>query len=89
MSSAERAQFLPIVRSFTDVLENNNSDPNKTNQLLLQVREIAKMIPSSLRNNIPAIQGMDLSQFAPSLQGSQNIRPPREPVAAPQSGNKA
>ena len=84
MNETERLEFLPIVRSFTDLLEKVDADPKETAKLLQQVREIVKLIPTNLRKNIPAIQGIDLSQFTSNFQGLENVRNVRKTAAYPQ-----
>ena len=63
MTSAERAQFLPVVRTFTSVLEKGNADPRETNVLLQQVRELNNLIPGNIRNSISELIGQDPSSF--------------------------
>lgn len=84
MNETERLEFLPIVRSFTNLLEKVDADPKETDKLLQQVREIVKLIPTNLRKNIPAVQGIDLSQFTSNFQGLENVRNVRKTAAYPQ-----
>jgi len=57
MTSDERAQFLPVVRTFTSVLEKGNADPNETNQLLQQIRQLNNLIPGNIGNSISGLIG--------------------------------
>ena len=52
MTDSERAQFLPVVRTFTCILEKGDADSNETNSLLQQVRQLNQLIPENLRNSI-------------------------------------
>ena len=63
MTASERAQFLPVVRTFTSVLEKGNADPNEINQLLGQVRQLNSLIPANMRANIEQITGLATSSF--------------------------
>jgi len=66
MTAAERAQFLPVVRTFTSILEKGNADPNETNQLLGQIRTLNSLIPANMRANIEQITGLATSNFGAS-----------------------
>jgi len=63
MTASERAQFLPVVRTFTSILEKGNADPNEINQLLGQVRQLNSLIPANMRANIEQITGLATSSF--------------------------
>merc|ERR1711936_491542 len=52
MTSAERSQFLPVVRTFTKVLENGNANPSEIRTLMQQVRTLNNLIPGNIRNII-------------------------------------
>ena len=57
MTESERAQFLPVVRTFTRVLEKGDADSNEINTLLQQVRQLNQLIPENLRNSIEVLMG--------------------------------
>ena len=63
MTAAERAQFLPIVRTFTGILEKGNASPSETNKLLGQIRELNQLIPAHMRANIEQITGLASGNF--------------------------
>ena len=63
MTAAERRQFLPVVRSFTNILEKGNASPSETNQLLTQIRTLNELIPANMRANIEQITGLATSGF--------------------------
>ena len=86
MTEAERAEFLPIVETFTNLLEEDDTDIEKISKLLQQVREIAKLIPTNLRNNIPAIQNIDLGEFLTAIQGPDAVRNVRKPAVSTKFG---
>ena len=55
MTDSERAQFLPVVRTFTRILQKGDTDSNETNSLLQQVRQLNQLIPENLRNSIKGL----------------------------------
>ena len=55
MTDSERAQFLPVVRTFTCILEKGDADSNETNSLLQQVRQLNQLIPENLRYSIKGL----------------------------------
>ena len=55
MTNAERQQFLPIVRTFTNVLEKGNANPTEVNTLMSQIRELNNLIPGNIRNSISGL----------------------------------
>lgn len=57
MTSQERAQFLPIVRTFTRVLEKGSADANESQLLLRQASELTNLIPGNLRSGIQQLTG--------------------------------
>ena len=57
MTNAERNQFLPVVRTFTNVLEKGNADPNEINQLVQETRELSNLIPGNIGNSISGLIG--------------------------------
>ena len=57
MTDSERAQFLPVVRTFTSILEKGNADPNETTAILQQVRQLNQLIPENLKNSIEGLMG--------------------------------
>ena len=52
MTPAERNQFLPVVRTFTNVLENGSANPNEINALMQQTRTLTNLIPGNIGNSI-------------------------------------
>ena len=67
MTSAERAQFLPVVQTFKNVLENGNANPNEIQTLMQQVRTLNNLIPGNIRNSISGL----LNNFGGSNSLSQ------------------
>ena len=63
MTAEERDQFLPVVRTFTGILEEGNADPNETKELLEQIRKLNELIPANMRANIEQITGLTTSNF--------------------------
>jgi len=57
MTSQERAQFLPIVRTFTRVLEKGSADANESQLLLQQASQLTNLIPGNLRSSIQQLTG--------------------------------
>ena len=57
MTSAERSQFLPVVRTFTNVLENGNANPTEISTLMSQVRQLNNLIPGNIGNAISGLIG--------------------------------
>ena len=57
MTSAERSQFLPVVRTFTNVLENGNANPTEISTLMSQVRQLNNLIPGNIGNAISSLIG--------------------------------
>merc|ERR1711935_650239 len=55
MTAQDKSKFLPIIKNFADVLEENGANKGKTNLLLQQSKKLAKLIPENLRNSIPGI----------------------------------
>merc|ERR1712083_956898 len=57
MTSQERAQFLPIVRTFTRVLEKGSADANESQLLLQQASQLTNLIPANMRSSIQQLTG--------------------------------
>ena len=55
MTDSERQQFLPVVRTFTNVLEKGNANPTEVNTLMSQVRELNNLIPGNIANSISGL----------------------------------
>merc|ERR1712212_1468599 len=55
MTAQEKSKFLPIIKNFADVLEENGTNKGKIDLLLQQSKKLAKLIPENLRNSIPGI----------------------------------
>ena len=55
MTAQDKSQFLPVIKTFAEVLEENGANAGKTNLLLQQSKKLAKLIPENLRNSIPSI----------------------------------
>ena len=72
MTAAERRQFLPVVRSFTNILEKGNASPSETNQLLTQIRTLNELIPANMRANIEQITGLATSGFGGANNNNAN-----------------
>ena len=71
MTDSERSQFLPVVRTFTSILEKGNADPNETTAILQQVRQLNQLIPVNLRNSIEGLMG-NFAQNPTKRQVSQS-----------------
>ena len=48
MTEEERAQFLPVTKTFKSVLENENVDVNELSLLLEQSKSLSDLIPDNL-----------------------------------------
>merc|ERR1712142_1221631 len=57
MTPQERNQFLPIVRTFTRVLEKGSADANESQLLLNHASELTNLIPGNLRSGIQQLTG--------------------------------
>merc|ERR1711997_345545 len=57
MTEEERQQFLPVVRTFTSVLEKGSADATETNTLLQQVRQLNQLIPANIGSSIGGLIG--------------------------------
>jgi len=68
MTQAERNQFLPIVRTFTNVLENGNANPNEINTLMQQTRTLTNLIPGNIGNSLMGLLNNN------NLGGNNNFR---------------
>ena len=55
MTQQERQQFLPIVRSFTAVLEKGSASTDETNALLAQATQLTSLLPANFRTSIQAL----------------------------------
>jgi len=87
MTEDERTQFLPVVKTFTGILEAGNADPNKTKELLEQIRKLNALIPANMRANIEQITGLATSNFAAPTP-VRTTKPAPSPIGAtiPTSG---
>ena len=63
MTDQERAQFLPMVRSFTRALEKGSTDANENRLLLQQAKELGKLIPENLRKSIEGLTDGAINNF--------------------------
>merc|ERR1711997_1378321 len=64
MTDAERAKFIPVVRTFISVLQKDNVDPNEINALMEHARELTNLIPESgLGGNIGSFIGDNLGSI--------------------------
>merc|ERR1712241_18990 len=64
MTDAERAKFIPVVRTFISVLQKDNVDPNEINALMEHARELTNLIPGSgLGGNIGSFIGDNLGSI--------------------------
>merc|ERR1712110_161296 len=64
MTDAERAKFIPVVRTFISVLQKDNVDPNEINALMEHARELTNLIPESgLGGNIGSFIGENLGSI--------------------------
>merc|ERR1712227_833554 len=52
MTPQERNQFLPIVRTFTRVLEKGSADANESQLLLNQAQQLTNLLPGNLRSGL-------------------------------------
>ena len=52
MTPQERNQFLPIVRTFTRILEKGSASANESQQLLNQAQKLTNLLPGNLRSGI-------------------------------------
>ena len=57
MTEQERQQFLPVVRTFNNILEKGNADGNDTNALLQEIQELNKLIPTNIGSSIQGLFG--------------------------------
>merc|ERR1739838_542511 len=57
MTEEERKQFLPVVRTFTSVLEKGNASPTETNTLVQQIRQLNQLIPANIGSSIGGLIG--------------------------------
>merc|ERR1739838_920346 len=57
MSEEDRNKFLPVVETFTDVLENGSANPTETQTLLAQIRQLNKLIPANIGSSIEGLIG--------------------------------
>ena len=55
MTAQDKSQFLPVIKTFAEVLEENGANAGKTNLLLQQSKKLTKLIPENLRNSIPTV----------------------------------
>ena len=55
MTQQERQQFLPIVRSFTAILEKGSANADEANALLAQATQLSSLLPANFRNSIQAL----------------------------------
>ena len=57
MTDQERQQFLPVVKTFTKVLEKGSADATDTKKLVQQIRELNKLIPANIGSSIQGLFG--------------------------------
>jgi hypothetical protein len=57
MSEEDRNKFLPVVETFTGVLENGSANPTETQTLLAQIRQLNKLIPENIGSSIEGLIG--------------------------------
>ena len=55
MTQQERQQFLPIVRSFTAILEKGSANADEANALLAQAQQLTSLLPANFRDSIQGI----------------------------------
>merc|ERR1712241_1240032 len=55
MTDQERQQFLPVVKTFTKVLEKGSADATDTKKLVQQIRELNKLIPANIGKTIEGL----------------------------------
>ena len=55
MTPQERQQFLPIVRSFTAILEKGSANADEANALLAQATQLSSLLPANFRSSIQAL----------------------------------
>ena len=55
MTAQEKQQFLPIVRSFTSILEKGSADANEANALLSQANQLTSLLPANFRTSIQGL----------------------------------
>jgi hypothetical protein len=55
MTSVERAQFLPIVKTFTNILEKGSADSSEIQTLLQQAKELTKFLPGNLQSSLEGL----------------------------------
>ena len=57
MTEQERQQFLPVVRTFTSILEKGNANGTDTTALLQEIQELNKLIPANIGSSIEGLLG--------------------------------
>ena len=57
MTEQERQQFLPVVKTFTSILEKGNADGTETTALLQEIQELNKLIPANIGSSIQGLFG--------------------------------
>ena len=55
MTEQERQQFLPVVRTFTSILEKGSADGADTIALLNEIKELNKLIPANIGKTIEGL----------------------------------
>ena len=55
MTPQERQQFLPVVRSFTSILEKGGANADEANSLLAQANQLTSLLPANFRNSISGL----------------------------------